>query len=281
MLAAAMALLNGCAVPSPEARRASTVAWAAEQAWQARLLSGPAFDIQAFVPDSLRRAPELTIYIEGDGLAWLDRHTPSFAPTPADPLGLRLAVADAGGGAVYLARPCQYTQGTAFKGCHNRYWTGHRFAPEVIGAMDHAVEQLKSAYGASRLMLVGYSGGAAVAALLAARRGDVVALVTVAGTLDTELWTREQHLSPLQGSLNPKDVASRLAQLPQWHFVGQQDRVVHQGVLTSFLRATAGQDGRNTSAPVVHVEPGFDHQCCWARAWPELSRRFHAPGDRR
>lgn len=280
-LAAAIALLGGCAAPSPEARSASTLAWAAEQGWQPRLLPGPAFDIQAFVPAGLAQTSSLTVYIEGDGLAWLDRHTPSFAPTPADPLGFRLAVADADARAVYLARPCQYTRGPAFKGCHPRYWGSHRFAPEVIGAMDHALDQLKRAYGASTVVLVGYSGGAAVAALLAERRRDVAALVTVAGTLDTEVWTRQQHLAPLEGSLNPKDVASRLGPLPQWHFIGQQDRVMPRTVLTSFLGAAAGRNGQGTPAPVVQVEPDFDHHCCWAQAWPALSRRFHAAGDRR
>lgn len=237
-------------------------------------LPGPVFDIQAFAPATLRATPELTVYIEGDGLAWLDRHTPSFAPTPVDPLGLRLAVADAGGAAVYLARPCQYTQGAAFKGCDHRYWGSHRFAPEVIGAMDLAVDQLKRAHGASRLVLVGYSGGAAVAALLAARRDDVAALVTVAGTLDTAVWTREQRLSPLLGSLNPRDVASQLARLPQWHFIGRQDRVMPESVLTSFIEAAAAQDRRGVPAPKVHAVPDFDHHCCWVRDWPALSLGF-------
>ncbi|MDR7093322.1 alpha/beta hydrolase [Hydrogenophaga laconesensis] len=241
------------------------------------LLSGPVFDLQAFVPARLQRASQLTVYIEGDGLAWVDRHTPSFAPTPIDPLALRLAVADAGARAVYLARPCQYTEGPAFKGCHPRYWGSHRFAPEVTGAMGLALDQLKREYGASSLVLVGYSGGAAVAALLAERRRDVVALVTVAGTLDSELWTQQQHLSPLHGSLNPKDMASRLARLPQWHFTGQRDRVVPDTVLKSFLGASTDQNPEAAPAPVVHVEPDFDHHCCWAKAWPALSRRFQTP----
>lgn len=279
-IAAAIAALPGCAVPSPEARGARILAWVSEQAWRPLLLPGPVFDLQAFVPASLHGAHRLTIYIEGDGLAWVDRHTPSLAPTPADPLALRLAVADAGGASVYLGRPCQYTRGEAFKGCDERYWGSHRFAPEVIDAMDHAVDQMKRAYGASTLVLVGYSGGAAVAALLADRRHDVAALVTVAGTLDTDLWTRQQHLSPLQGSLNPRGVAARLAQMPQWHFIGQQDRVVPGSVLQSYLDA-AGRAGQGTPAARVHAEPGFDHHCCWGEAWPVLSRRFQPVDGRR
>ncbi|MCV0441360.1 MAG: alpha/beta hydrolase [Hydrogenophaga sp.] len=275
--ALALLLLHGCAVPSPQARGTRTMEWATEQGWRSLVLPGRVFDIQAFVPGSLQRAQRLTVYIEGDGLAWLDRHTPSFAPTPVDPLGFRLAVADMGAGVVYIARPCQYTFGPSFKGCQQKYWGSHRFAPEVIESMNDAVEQLRRRYGASELVLVGYSGGAAVAALLATRRSDVAALVTVAGTLDTDLWARTQRVSPLQASLNPKDVASRLASLPQWHFVGQKDLVVPGSVLTSFLMGASGQDREPTRSPVIQVMPGFDHQCCWAAAWPELSRRFAGP----
>lgn len=252
------------------------MSWAAERSWRPMLLPGHLFDIQAFVPDGLRSAHRLTVYIEGDGLAWLDRSTPSFAPTPADPVALHLAVADERAPSVYLARPCQFVQGAHFKGCHSPYWGGHRFAPEVIDAMDQALSQLQSTYGASRLVLVGYSGGAAVAALLAARRSDVEGLVTVAGTLDTQLWTELQRVPPLRGSLNPRDVASRLAYLPQWHFVGARDEVVPPSVLTSFLQAVP--QARVARTPLVETLPAFDHHCCWAAAWPELRRRFAQPG---
>ncbi|MBL0917281.1 MAG: alpha/beta hydrolase [Hydrogenophaga sp.] len=273
--------MSACAAPSPQARSAGIAAWAAGQGWQARVLPGPGFDIQAFAPTGLPATERLTVYIEGDGLAWLDRHTPSFAPTPSDPLGLRLAMADAGARAVYLARPCQYTQGAAFKGCDNRYWGSHRFAPDVIAAMDHAVDGLKREHGASELVLVGYSGGAAVAALLAARRSDVVALVTVAGVLDADRWTREQRLLPLTGSLDPKDVSARLASIPQWHFVGDKDAVVPASVLAGFLEGVARSGVRNAPTPVVRSLAGFDHGCCWAQAWPELSRLFARPEARR
>lgn len=267
-------LLKGCAVPSPETRSASTAAWAAVQGWQPLLLPGVSFDIQAFAPVGLQSVSRLTIYIEGDGLAWVDRHTPSFAPTPVDPMGLRLAVADAGARSVYLARPCQYTLGPTFKGCHPRYWGSHRFAPEVIAAMDDAVDQLKSRYRASELVLVGYSGGAAVVALLAARRSDVVMLVTVAGTLDTDRWAQSQRVSPLEGSLNPRRVAQRLRHLPQRHFMGEKDDVVPSAVSTGFLEESLGLEAGATRSPFVHLMPGFDHSCCWVQAWPTLSRWF-------
>jgi hypothetical protein len=44
-----------------------------------------------------------------------------------------------------------------------------------------------------------------VASLVAARRHDVVRLVTVAGNLDHLAWTTLHGVSPLTGSLNPAD----------------------------------------------------------------------------
>lgn len=281
LVAAIVAGLAGCATPSPQARRDSAMVWASAQGWRPLLLPGSAFDLQAFVPERLQRTERLTVYIEGDGLAWLDRHTPSFAPTPADPLALRLAVADAGAQAVYLARPCQYTQGASFKGCEVRYWGTHRFAPEVMGAMNDALGELKRRYGATDLVLVGYSGGGAVAALLAARRDDVAALVTVAGTLDTAQWTQVQRLPPLLGSLNPRDAAALLARVPQWHFVGLRDDVVPRSVLNHFLDRVSDSASPGARPPTVEAMPDFDHHCCWAAAWPQLSQRFAAPGSGR
>ena len=267
------AALSGCSA-SPHERAARIFELTVAHGWQPHVLQTSNFAIQAFVPRHLRATAQLHVYIEGDGLAWLDRQTPSFAPTPADPVGLRLAMADAGASAVYLARPCQYTLGTDFRNCHPRYWTSHRFAPELVDAMDQALDQLQRVRGAHRLVLVGYSGGAAIAALLAARRHDVVGLVTVAGVLDVQAWTRSQRLSVLSGSLDPRDIAPQLAGLRQWHFVGSRDRTVPPALLDGFLQAQWPLTAATMPATRVHQEKDFDHHCCWVQAWPELSRAF-------
>ncbi|MFY9477644.1 MAG: hypothetical protein WAQ08_08300 [Aquabacterium sp.] len=124
---------------------------------------------------------------------------------------------------------------------------------------------IKRRHGASRLVLVGYSGGGAVAALLAARRADVVALVTVAGNLDHQAWTSLHGIRPLDSSLNPIDQAGRLARLRQWHLVGEQDRVVP----ADLVRAFVARQGSGAQATVI-VELGFGHACCWAQQWPRL-----------
>ncbi|WP_414683398.1 lipase family protein, partial [Methylophaga sp. UBA5088] len=142
----------------------------------------------------------LTIYIEGDGLAWLNRRKISSDPTPVDPLVLKLAVHDKQ--AVYLARPCQYVKSDR---CDKKLWTSARFSTEVVESMNQAVTELKNQFQASSLRLIGYSGGGAIATLLAAERNDVDQLVTVTGNLDTTAWTEMQHISALTDSLNPAD----------------------------------------------------------------------------
>ena len=65
------------------------------------------FNIKSYYRFS-RKGHPLTIYIEGDGQAWLTRTQPSLNPTPRNPLALRLAALDKSENVVYLARPCQY-----------------------------------------------------------------------------------------------------------------------------------------------------------------------------
>jgi hypothetical protein len=261
------ALLSACIGGDLQARRAASAMTATEAGWQRLDLDAGAFVLAAFVPPGLRQTDSLTVYIEGDGLAWINASTPSLDPTPLNPLALKLALRDPSGTAVYLARPCQFVAGTARHGCQRKYWTGQRFAPEVVDASARAIEQLKQRFGAQRLVLVGYSGGAAVASLVAAQRRDVERLVTVAGNLDHRTWTTDQRLSPLEGSLNPADAWAQLQSLPQTHFVGGQDRIIGAAV----ARAYAGRFAPD--APLsIKVMPAFDHHCCWVEQWPDLLR---------
>jgi dienelactone hydrolase len=258
-------LLAACTTPSLDERRADSASIATDAGWQRLNLDAGAFVLAAYVPPVLRQTDVLTIYIEGDGLAWLDGATPSFDPTPLDPLALRLALRDPARAAVYLARPCQYVFGAERRGCEAKYWTSHRFAPEVIEATNAAIDQLKARYGAQRLALVGYSGGGAVAALAASERQDVTRLITIAATLDHRAWTSAEGLAPLSGSLNPADAWPRLRRVPQTHFVGGKDRAVGESVARAYAaRFPPGEQ------PTIIVVPAFDHHCCWVERWPAL-----------
>lgn len=74
-----------------------------------------------------------------------------------------------------------------------------------------------------------------VATLVAARRNDVHNLVTVAGVLDHELWTRNHYLSPLTGSLNADDAWPSLTDIAQIHYVGSADEIIDESLAESFL----------------------------------------------
>lgn len=256
-------LLTACtSVPSPEARRQLAATLAHEHHWQALQLEAGVFQLQAYAAQ--RKSEELTLYLEGDGFAWLNSQQPSFDPTPLDPLALHLALAQPNGNAAYLGRPCQYL-GTNEQPCQQRYWTGARFADEVVHSLDQAANQLKARAGAQRLVLVGYSGGGALALLLAARRKDVVRVVTVAGNLDHAAWTTHHRLTPLLDSLNPAQMRTRLATVAQVHLLGEQDWVVPPELAEAFIAAYPP-----THRAQTRVLPGYDHRCCWVEHWPRL-----------
>jgi dienelactone hydrolase len=239
---------------------------AARSGWVPVRLPVEPFELAAYLPAQPHPAPTLTIYIEGDGFAWLSATQPSADPTPHDPLALRLALAQPAGNAAYIARPCQYVDAVASH-CERRYWTDARFAEPVIAATSRAVDALKARFGAKRVMLVGYSGGAAVALLVAARRSDVAGVVTVAGNVDHRAWARYHRVSALAESLDPVDDIDALSNVAQWHFAGGRDDNIPPFIARAFADRFA-EDRR----PLVRVEPSFDHRCCWVDTWPALWR---------
>lgn len=267
-------LLSGCMArhPGPEERAATALALARQAGWQGETLPSVPFRLFSLSPSPPVQADVLTVYIEGDGLAWITRSLPSPDPTPRNPVALKLALNHGPGAAAWLARPCQYVRGEDRAGCEQAFWTDGRFAPEVVQATNQAVSMLKHRVGATRLILVGYSGGGAVAALVAARRQDVAGLVTVAGNLDHAAWTRGHKISPLDASLNPADFHEALSTIRQLHLVGGEDRIVEKNVAESF-RSRFPPDKR----PAVEIVEGFNHACCWPEQWPALMEQMLTP----
>ncbi len=266
LLLVLLSALAGCLNLSPELRRDNADQLASASGWQKVRLSAGRFVLAGYLPKNIPgHSTTLTVYIEGDGLAWITPSLASTDPTPQHPIGLMLALHHPKGAAAYLARPCQYAEGEDRRGCSVEYWTDKRFAPEVVEASDRAIDQFKEKFQAQRLVLVGYSGGGAVAALIAARRHDVALLVTVAGNLDHQKWTAQHHATPLTGSLNPPDAWEQLQDVPQLHFVGGRDQVVGRGVAESFANRFPAN-----KRPETQVIQDFDHTCCWADQWQVL-----------
>jgi len=266
--AIASLLVAGCSSGYFVPRQHKAELFAEQAGWSYRLVSAGEFDIVSYSSPSAVGAEVLAVYIEGDGLAFLDRTTASPDPTPSDPLALRLAIAARRGPAVYLARPCQFIIAEHPRNCVPAIWTNRRYAPEVVATMNRAIEMIKTTSRAQRLVLVGYSGGGALAVLVAAQRSDVVGLVTIAANLDLGYWTRHNQLAPLTGSIDPASVADRIASIPQVHFSGSRDEIVPPDTIRAFL----SHFPRSSRARAVEVN-GFDHSCCWATAWPQLLER--------
>ena len=207
----------------------------------------------------------LTVYIEGDGLAWQSRFKRSINPTPVNPMALRLAVKDDRNNVLYLARPCQFEISQTMINCEPKYWTSHRYSQAVIDAYHVIFNALKEQYGIRQFEIIGFSGGGVIAMLLAAQRSDVVQLTTIASNLDHKLWTRYHEVTPLKGSLDIHSFLSKLKDVPQFHLFGSNDLIVPLKINEALLNHLID----NTFVHYRIVE-GFDHSCCWVEHWPEI-----------
>jgi pimeloyl-ACP methyl ester carboxylesterase len=263
LLSLCFLLTVGCATLLPQNRYAAADRIAAAAGFQKSTIRTLSFTLTAYVRVKNPGGP-IHVYIEGDGAAWLSRTRLSEDPTPKTPLVLELAALDPASNVAYLARPGQYAA-DGVPDCDAAYWSDKRFSNEVVEAINEAVDALRDRAESREIHLIGYSGGAAVAVLTAARRADVASLRTVAGNLDPEAVNRYHHVSPMKDSLNPMDAALKLRDLPQRHFVGSQDTVVPPGIARSFLKRA----GRRDSSGITVVE-GATHTRGWQERWKEL-----------
>ncbi|MCB1557255.1 MAG: alpha/beta hydrolase [Alphaproteobacteria bacterium] len=256
-------LLGGCA-PNVLTRTDAANRFAGPAFMSKRTIAAPPFHLTAYERIDDTGAPAM-VYIEGDGLAWMNKREPSLDPTPRTPLALGLAARDKSPNVIYLARPCQYTKLTEPGPCGRRYWTSARFAPETVESLSVALDRLKALHGIPAFHLVGYSGGGAMAALLAEQRDDIASLRTVAGNLDHESHSRLHGISPLRDSLNPVTDAARLASLPQHHFIGGADQNVTPVIFENFRTAVGP-----SSCVRASLIPGVTHEDGWIERWPAL-----------
>jgi pimeloyl-ACP methyl ester carboxylesterase len=213
--------------------------------------------VQALLP-AAGHYPDLRVYIEGDGHAWATRSQPSTDPTPMHSLMIDLAVKDRHP-AAYLARPCQFVMAA---NCEAGLWTARRFSPQVLAAMNMALDQLKRRLGVERFELVGHSGGGAIALVLAATRHDVVQVQTLAGNLDPDFWSRVQGLDPLQDAQLPLAWRTSLRIIAQRHFVGLEDPVVPPSVARSYVTALGGQC---VEVLAIHADHARGYENSWAQ----------------
>lgn len=171
------------------------------------------------------------IYIEGDGYAFNVHGRATQDPTPKGTLVREIAFGDSFPNVVYLARPCQYVKSPV---CSQRHWTTARFAPEIINAEYTAIRQIA---GNNPVILVGFSGGAQIAGLVAAAKPglNIQKIITIAGNLDHLAWTRYHNLPPLNESMNLESYRKQFAKIPQIHYVGSDDEVIPPSLVRAFV----------------------------------------------
>ena len=218
----------------------------------------PSFDFATWQKISAKSAP-YKVYIEGDGFAFNAHGQPTSDPTPRNTLVRELAFGDQHPNVIYMARACQFMQR---KLCAQKYWTTARFAPEVIDAQADALKQI---VGSAPVTLVGFSGGAQVAALIAVLHPEINVrqIITVAGNLDHPAWTKLHNVPPLSESLDLNAYRAAFAKISQIHYVGTDDAVMPPTLNRAFAA---------DKSTVIEVD-GATHNSGWAAIIPEIQAK--------
>jgi pimeloyl-ACP methyl ester carboxylesterase len=198
----------------------------------------------------------LDIYLDGDGTPVI-AGLPADDPTPRNPLMLRLLALDARP-AIYLGRPCYHGRQPP-AACSSALWTSARYGEAVVASLAAAVRRFRAGHGFDSLVWFGYSGGGAIAVLLAERFPETEGVVTVAANLDVAAWTHHHRYPALAGSLDPAARPPLQPHIVQRHYVGTTDTVVSRSARTAVSNRTRW----------IEIA-GFDHTCCWEAIWPQI-----------
>lgn len=211
-----------------------------------------------------RIAPDapLFIFIGGDGSPWVDGGRRIAAdPTAREPLALELAAHTHGGTVLYLGRPC-YLGLAALPECRPTDWTSGRYSRAVVASLTAVANRFIRRHPAREVVLIGHSGGGALAVLMAPKVAGVRAVFTIAANLDVAAWTALHGYLPLTGSLDPARAPALPSGIREIDLAGGRDKNVPPWLIE---RYEAGHPRAR-----LWVLPRFDHQCCWLGAWPRL-----------
>lgn len=165
-----------------------------------------------------------------------------------------------------VGRPC-YHGLAQDPSCDRHLWTLARYGEEVTASMAKAVA--RAVPPGREIVLIGFSGGGALAVLLARQIPGVVAIVTLAGNLDIDAWTDLHGYSGLQESKNPAELGPLPEGLIQLHLAGAEDHQMPPRLQRDAVPRIGGE---------LRVLPGASHHQGWERHWPtilaELDRRL-------
>ena len=191
--------------------------------------------------EGIESGKPLRIYIEGDG-----------NPNPSDKIALYYAEQDPTLNVIYVGRPCQWTEDKLCK-TKPEIYKEQRFHPEIIREVEEVVLYLKSKYKAPKIELIGYDGGATIALNLAAQM-NVDRIITIAGILDTNAYTRQNDLPEMPDAQNPADKLSILSNVKQIHYVGSKDEITPRRAAERFVAKM-----QNPKSATVRSVNGIGH----------------------
>jgi len=204
----------------------------------------------------------LHVYIGGDGQPYASgKYTQN--PTPSNPLLLGLMEQDKQA-AIYLGRPCYFNP--VDDKCDPSWWTIRRYNERVVTSLLAALSHFSSRY--EHIVLIGYSGGGALATLMAERLKEARMLITVAGNLDIFEWTTHHQYTPLMESLNPAERPPLRQNIIQLHYAGEKDNNIKADWIKSF------SDKQKQAE--FHLIEDADHSCCWDKQWPEILTKIES-----
>ncbi len=242
--------LVACGGVESRTQKAEVIATAA--GFQAVVIEAPVFSLYTAQRLSGAASDAVHIVIEGDGFARVDLSHASNNPTPIDPVGLRIATGLAGD-VIYMARPCQYEFGPR---CTPDIWTDRQFDAPIFASYNAALDALKAQHGNQSFILTGFSGGAHIAMRLAAMRGDVIRVNTVAGLLDRSAWRDYHGFKSLSGgALRPIPPTPVRGDIQYFHICGEDDEVIPCSLTRRFVA--------EHPAHRLHAIKGADHGDIW------------------
>ncbi|NOT11203.1 MAG: hypothetical protein HOP23_05125 [Methylococcaceae bacterium] len=254
-------LVTACATPSKQFAKVAINSGFADFS-----INTGHFTHQLYINERARHpspAGVVHVYLDGDGTPWEQQRWISDDPTSRNPIILELMRQD-NKPSLLLGRPCYhgFNKETA---CHHKYWTSHRYAKEIVSSMVIALKRWVTLHPCQHIVLIGFSGGGALAVLMANLDPNIQSVVTVAANLDTNAWATYHHYQALSGSLNPAKLTLN-TQLQQIHLAGLKDKVVPASLIKGFA---------DKQVNVRYIAyPHFDHHCCWVKEWPTILSLF-------
>jgi hypothetical protein len=247
--------LNSCSLPGIN-ERLETLNKFNQNQFKEEVYVTPYFEIYAL--SKIENLENVIIYIEGDGVSWVDRHTISSNPTPIDPLAFKLAKIDGNANVVYLARPCQYiTEGT---NCNNKdIWTVSQYSEAVLSSYKGIIDNFSQF---TEIHIVGYSGGAGIAMYLASiNNPKIKSIRTVAGNINHNRLAQLINISPLDKSINFYQIEEKTKNTPQTHYIGTSDKIIPRELSLGFKN-------KNQSNKCIKVqEVDASHNEGWLNFW--------------